>query len=83
MKIIADETIYEGTPEEIVGMLRELLFDRPDVTDTESYIRYIQGTYKRVFAQDMILPETKLDGRIRAMFAILEDAGLMEVVEYA
>lgn len=83
MKIIADETIYEGTPEEIVGKLRELLFNRPDVTDTESYIRYIQGTYKRVFAQDMILPETKLDGRIRAMFAILEDEGLLEVAEYA
>lgn len=83
MKIIADETIYEGTPEEIVGMLRELLFNRPDVTDTESYLRYIQGTYKRVFERDMALPEADLDGRIRAMFSILEDAGLMEVIEYA
>ncbi|MDD3921209.1 MAG: hypothetical protein PHO41_08585 [Eubacteriales bacterium] len=82
MKIIVDEIKYEGTPEEIVGKLRELLFDRPDVTDTESYIRYIQGTYKRAFAQDMILPETKLDGRIRAMFAILEEAELAEVLEY-
>jgi len=31
----------------------------------------------------MALPEADLDGRIRAMFAILEDAGLAEVIEYA
>ena len=82
MKIIVDETKYEGTPEEIVGKLRELLFDKPDVMDAESYIRYIQATYKRVFERDMILPDTDLDGRIRAMFAILEEAELAEVIEY-
>ena len=83
MKVIIDETTYSGSPVEIVNELRKLLFNRPDVTDAEGYIHYIQDTYKRVFEQNMALPDAGLDGRIRAMFAILEDAGLAEVIEYA
>ena len=82
MKIIIDETTYSGSPTDIVNELRKKLFNRPDVTDAEGYIRYIQDTYKRVFEQDMILPNADVDGRIRAMFAILEDAGLAEVIEH-
>lgn len=83
MKIIIDETTYAGSPQEIVKDLMGLLFDQPDVTDAESYIRYIQGVYKSVFAEEMSLPNSDLDGRIRAMFAILEDVGYAEVLEYA
>lgn len=83
MKVIIDETTYSGSPVGIVNELQKLLFNRPDVTDAEGYIRYIQSTYKRVFEQNMALPDAGLDGRIRAMFAILEDAGLAEVIEYA
>ena len=83
MKVIIDETTYSGSPVGIVNELQKLLFNRPDVTDAEGYIRYSQSTYKRVFEQNMALPDAGLDGRIRAMFAILEDAGLAEVIEYA
>ncbi len=83
MKIIIDETTYIGSPTGIVNELRRLLFDKPDVTDTESYIKHIQNTYKQVFNREMALPDAGIDGRIRAMFAILEEAGYAEVLEYA
>lgn len=83
MKIVLDEATYEGTPSEIAENLRGLLFDAEIAPDAESYIQYIQNTYKRVFERDMTLPETDLDGRIGAMFTMLEEAGLMEAIEYA
>jgi hypothetical protein len=66
-----------------VNELRRQLFFRPDVTDAESYVKYIQETYRRVYGKEMVLPDIDLDSRIQAMFAILEDHGLAEVLEYA
>ena len=83
MKVIIEETTYIGSPSSVVNELRRLLFNRPDVTDAESYVRYIADTYRSVYNREMVLPDTDLDSRIRAMFAILEDNGLAEVLEYA
>lgn len=83
MKIIACDKTFEGSPREIIESLRELPLDIADIPDAEAYIRHIQRTYKMAYGKEMVLPDFDLDGRIRAMFAILEDAGLMEVVEYA
>lgn len=83
MKVIIEETTYIGSPLSVVNELRRQLFNRPDVTDAEGYVRYIQETYRRVYDRDMMLPDVDLADRIRAMFAILEDDGLAEVLEYA
>lgn len=83
MKIVAYEQTFEGTPQGIVYSLRELLFDVADIPDAEGYIRHIRHTYECAFGREMALPDVGLDGRIRAMFAILEEAGLMETLEYA
>ena len=83
MKVIIEDNTYIGNPQAVVNELRRQLFNRPDVTDVESYVKYIQETYRRVYDRDMALPDTDLDSRIRAMFAILEDDGLAEVLEYA
>lgn len=83
MKIVAYEQTFAGSPQDIIESLRGLLFDVADVPDTEAYIRHIQRTYKLAYNKDMVLPDTGLDGRIRAMFAMLEEAGLMEVLDYA
>lgn len=83
MKIVAYEQTFEGTPQGIVHSLRELLFDVADIPDAEGYIRHIRRTYECAFGREMALPDVGLDGRLRAMFAILEEAGLMEILEYA
>lgn len=83
MKIIIDGMAFSGSPTDIVDTLRELLFEETEPPDIEGYIAHIQNAYLQVFGREMILPQAALDGRIRAMFAILEDSGLMEVVEYA
>ena len=81
MKVIIEDNTYIGNPQAVVNELRRQLFNRPDVTDAESYVKYIQETYRRVYDRDMALPDTDLDSRIRAMFAILEYDGLAEVLE--
>ena len=83
MKIVAYEQTFEGKPQGIVHSLRELLFNGADILDAEGYIRHIRRTYECVFGREMTLPDVGLDGRIRAMFAILEEAGLMEILDYA
>lgn len=83
MKIIIEDNTYIGNPQAVVNELRRQLFFRPDVTDAESYVKYIQETYRRVYGKEMVLPDIDLDSRIQAMFAILEDHGLAEVLEYA
>ena len=83
MKIIIDGIAFSGSPTEIVDTLRELLFEETEPPDIEGYIAHIQNAYLKMLGREMILPQTTLDGRIRAMFAILEDAGLAEVIEYA
>lgn len=83
MKVIIEDNTYIGNPQAVVNELRRQLFFRPDVTDAESYVKYIQETYRRVYGKEMVLPNIDLDSRIQAMFAILEDHGLAEVLEYA
>ncbi len=83
MKIIIDGIAFSGSPTDIVDTLRELLFEETEPPDIEGYISHIQNAYLQVFGREMILPQATLDGRIRAMCAMLEEAGLMEVVEYA
>lgn len=83
MQIIIDGIAFSGSPTDIVDTLRELLFEETVPPDIEGYIAHIQHAYIQVFGREMVLPHATLDGRIRAMFAILEDVGLMEVIEYA
>lgn len=83
MKIVIDGIAFSGSPTDIVDALRELLFEETAPPDIEGYVAHIQHAYLQVFGREMVLPEVTLDGRIRAMFSILEGAGLMEVIEYA
>lgn len=82
MKIIIDGIAFSGSPTDIVDTLRELLFKKTELLDIEEYITHIQTAFRQVFNKDMILPQTALDNRIRAMFSILEENGLAEVIEY-
>lgn len=82
MKICVYDRTFEGSPMEIVESLRQLLFNITDIPDAEAYIRHIKRTYQMAYNREMILPNVDLDGRIRAMFAILEEAELAEVLEY-
>lgn len=82
MKIIIDGIAFSGSPTDIVDTLRELLFKKTEPLDIEEYITHIQAAFRQMFNKDMILPQTTLDNRIRAMFSILEENGLAEVIEY-
>lgn len=81
MRICIDERTFEGTPQDIVEDLRELLLDPDIAPDNEAYIEHIKRSYERITGEEMLLPETGIDERIRAMFRELDAMGFMEVLD--
>lgn len=80
MKIKACNKIYEGSPQEIVGQLRELLLNPDEAPDTESYVEHIKSIYLLIIGEEMLL-EGNLDQQIEDMFHYLEYIGIMEILE--
>lgn len=80
MKIKANDAIFEGDPQEIVGQLRELLLNPAEAPDAQSYVNHIKGIYEMVTGEEMILEGT-LDRQIEDMFEYLAYIGIMEVLE--
>lgn len=81
MKIRIDERTYEGTGEEILDQLRLASFDPTEFPDAESYLWQLRSNFIRATDLDCTLPDSGLEQQARAMFALLEKAGAMEVLD--
>ena len=81
MKIRIDERTYEGTGEEILDQLRLASFDPTEFPDAESYLWQLRSNFIRATDLDCTLPDGCLERQARAMFALLEKAGAMEVLD--
>ena len=80
MKVLIDETTYEGTAAEIVDRLRLRNDDRNDYPDTESYIRQLRSNFIRSIGEDCDLPKTGLEDRARVLLFRFADVGSLEVL---
>ena len=81
MKIKIDERTYEGSGMEILDQLRLASFDPIEFPDAESYLWQLRSNFMRATDLDCTLPDSGLERQARAMFALLEKAGAMEVLE--
>lgn len=81
MKILIDETIYEGSGTEIMDQLRAQVFDPTEFPDTESYIWYLWGNYVRMTGLDFDLPQSDTETQSRAMLYQLAKIGGLELLE--
>ncbi len=81
MKIRIDERPYEGTAVEILDQLRLASFDPAEFPDAESYLWQLRSNFMRATDLDCALPGSGLERQARAMFALLEKAGAMEVLD--
>ena len=81
MKICIDERTYEGTGKEIMEQLRQQTFDPGEYPDTESYIWQLRANFMRMTDIDCLLPEEDTERQARVMFAYLDGAGALEILE--
>ena len=81
MKIRIDERTYEGSGVEILDQLRLASFDPAEFPDTESYLWQLRSNFMRATDLDCALLGSGLERQARAMFALLEKAGAMEVLD--
>ena len=81
MKLRIDERTYEGSGVEILDQLRLASFDPAEFPDAESYLWQLRSNFMRATDLDCALPSSGLERQARAMFALLEKAGAMEVLD--
>ena len=81
MKLRIDERTYEGSGVEILDQLRLASFDPTEFPDAESYLWQLRSNFIRATDLDCTLPDSGLEQQARAMFALLEKAGAMEVLD--
>ena len=81
MKICIDEHTYEGSAAEIMEQLRQQTFDPAEYPDTESYIFQLRSNFIRATDLDCPLPESSVEGQALAMFAHLDKAGALTILE--
>ena len=80
MKVLIDDTVYEGTAAEIVDRLRFRNDDRNEYPDTESYIRQLRSNFLRSTGEDCDLPVRGLEDRARVLLFRFADVGSLEVL---
>ena len=80
MKVLIDNTTYEGTVAEIVDRLRLRNDERNDYPDTESYIQQLRSNFIRSTGEDCDLPESGLENRARVLIFRFADVGSLEVL---
>ena len=81
MKLRIDERTYEGSGVEILEQLRLASSDPAEFPDAESYLWQLRSNFMRATDLDCALPDSGLERQARAMFALLEKAGAMEVLD--
>ena len=81
MKLRIDERTYEGSGVEILDQLRLASFDPTEFPDAEGYLWQLRSNFIRATDLDCTLPDSGLEQQARAMFALLEKAGAMEVLD--
>ena len=81
MKICIEESIYTGTPIEILTQLRAMHFDADTSDGTEGYIRYMQNTIRRMTERPCELPEDSTEERAAALIHVLNGIGALELLE--
>ena len=81
MKICIEESIYTGTPVEILTQLRAMHFDADTFAGTEGYIRYMQNTIRRMTERPCELPEDSTDERAAALIHALHGIDALELLE--
>ena len=80
MKILIDDTTYEGSAAEIVDRLRRRFDDRNDYPDTESYIQQLRSNFIQSTGQNCDLPDSRLENRARALLFRFADVGTLRVL---
>ena len=78
MKILIDETTYEGTAAEILDQLRFQTFDKREFPSTEAYFRFVRDNVCRMTDSPCALPEGSLEERSAALLDVLEELGALE-----
>lgn len=81
MKIMIDETIFQGTPVDILEQLRLLTFDSAEFSTTDAYIRFLQYAVRRMTGKPCPLPEGDTEQRAAAILERLEAIGALERLE--
>ena len=81
MKLRIDERTYEGSGVEILEQLRLASFDPAEFPDAESYLWQLRSNFMRATDLDCALPDSGLERQARAMFALLEKTGAMEMLD--
>ena len=78
MKLLIDETIYEGTALEILEQLRNLTFSPEEFPSADAYLRFLQDNVRRTAGLPCELPEGPIEERATAMLDLLEQLGALE-----
>ena len=81
MRICIEESIYEGTPIEILTQLRAMHFAADTFDGTEGYIRYMQNTVRRMTEIPCELPEGSTEERAAALIRVMGEIGALELLE--
>ena len=78
MKLLIDETIYEGTALEILEQLRNLTFSPEEFPSADAYLRFLQDNVRRTAGLPCELPEGSTEEKACALFKQLEQLGALE-----
>ena len=78
MKVLIDETIYEGSAVGILDRLRALTFDPQEFPSTDAYIRFLQDSIRRMTDISCELPAGSVEQRSAALLETLERLGALE-----
>lgn len=81
MKLCIEESMYSGSPIQILTQLRAIHFDADTFAGTEGYIRYMQDTIRRMTGQPCELPEGSTEERAAALIHLLHEIGALELLE--
>lgn len=78
MRVLIDETIYEGSAVEILDQLRALTFDPQEFPSTDAYIRYLQDIFRRMADISCELPAGSVEQHASVLLETLERIGALE-----
>lgn len=78
MKLLIDETLYEGTALEILEQLRNLTFSPEEFPSADAYLRFLQDNVRRTASLPCELPEGSTEKKACALFEQLEQLGALE-----
>ncbi|MGM9538355.1 MAG: hypothetical protein ACI3VN_08500 [Candidatus Onthomonas sp.] len=77
MRVLIDETIYEGSAVEILDQLRALTFEPREFPSTDAYIRFLQDSIRRMTDLPCELPAGSVEQSSAALLETLERIGAL------